>query len=223
MVSASRKRKRKGEMRMKFLRAAFIVAISVIAIPVYAQTLGTSTRIPEGTCGTGATGIDVLCANAGDTKPTINPNNAGQEGIPYTSFLTTTYTNATISTYTSITGLSFPISASRNYHAYCRILWQGSAATASPTYQFTGPSGAAAIFATLLTPITINSLEAQTVLTYVTTLANTSGAVTPVSNFVDTIDVSILNGANAGTVQLQAHATGSGTLTISAGSFCQAQ
>jgi hypothetical protein len=43
------------------------------------------------------------------------------------------------------------------------------------------------------------------------------------TNYVANISLGIINGANAGTVTLQAAANGAGTLTIQPGSFCVMQ
>jgi hypothetical protein len=45
-------------------------------------------------------------------------------------------------------------------------------------------------------------------------------AVTATTNFMDVVSLSVVNGVNAGTIQLQAAEIGAGTLTIQPGSYC---
>jgi hypothetical protein len=192
-----------------------------LATCVNAQTLGTTTRVPEGVCGTGAANVDVICANSADHTVSINPNNVGLVNFPKTAFSTGAYTNAT-TTFSNVTGLSFPVSASRNYHATCRITWQGSANTTGPKYQFTGPASPTAVAVGMNSVVTATTVISASAVAFTSPVANT-GTITTATNFTDTVDVSVVNGVNAGTVQLQAAANGVGTLTIQIGSYCDVQ
>lgn len=133
-------------------------------------------------------------------------------------YSTGSYTNAT-TTFSNVTGLSFPVSASDNYHITCRITWQGSANTAGPKYQFTGPAAPTAVAAGMNSVVTATTVIAASAVAFSSAMANT-GTVTATTNFTDTVDAGVINGANAGTVQLQAAANGAGTLTIQNGSYC---
>ncbi len=205
----------------KKIIASLIFALS-LGTTLNAQTLGTTTRIPEGTCTTGAAGIDTLCADSVDHALSISNNAGSRLNIPQTFYLTTTFTNAT-ATFANVTGLAFPVGANRNYHAVCHITWQGSTSLAAPKYQFTGPSGSTASVAMLQSSGNVSNFVTQTATTYATSLANTFASIVPLFNFTDTIEFSVLNGSTAGTVQLQAALVTSGQLTIQPASACLVQ
>jgi hypothetical protein len=208
-------------MKIRLLLLWLLLVLVGVA-PLSAQTLGTNTNIPEGTCGAGVAAADIVCANAADHTISINPNNGTLTNVPATVFLTgSAYTNGT-TTFSSITGLSFPVSASRNYHAICRITWQGSANTTGPKYQFTGPATPTSVAAGMQSTVTATTFITASAVAFSSAMAN-SGTVTTGTNFTDTVDLAVLNGANAGTVQLQAAANGAGTLTIQPGSSCLVQ
>jgi len=211
-----------NERRMNMKKTLFTIVFLALACKDYGQTLGTNTQVPEGSCVAGTTTSDTLCANSADHTFTFSGNGASGLNISQTFYDTTTYTNATTS-FTSVTGLSFPISASRNYHVTCNVFWQASAITSGPKYQFTGPSGFTALQSSLVSPLTQVTYITQTANTYNTALANTGTAIPILSNLVDIIQFSVINGSVAGTVQLQAAANGSGTLTIQPGSNCVVQ
>lgn len=136
-----------------------------------------------------------------------------------TAYLTgSAYTNAT-TTFSNVTGLAFPIAASQNYHMVCRITWQGSAGTTGPKYQFTGPGSPTAVAVGLNSPITAATAANASAVAFSSPVAN-AGTITTATNFTDTVDVAVVNGTTAGTVQLQAAANGVGTLTIQPGSSC---
>lgn len=138
---------------------------------------------------------------------------------PQTAYTTTSYTNATTS-FTSVPNLAFPVDAGKNYAITCRILWQGSAATTGPKYQFTGPTSPTAVVANALSAVTATTVTQASATAFATSMAN-AGTVTTATNFMDEVRIFVLNGANVGTVQLQAAANGAGTLTIATGSSCQ--
>lgn len=206
---------------MKFLRAALTISILLIASNLYAQVLGTSTQIPEGTCIAGVSTTDTLCARSDDHVLATSQNGSAYQNLIQTFRITSAYTNATTG-FTSVTGLSFPVAASRNYHAVCHIVWNSSAAQAGPNYQFTGP----AQFTNLVTN-TLSSVTASTFFTMSATTFNSrmnnSNLVFTNTNMIDTITFDLINGTIAGTVQLQASAANTGTLTIQPGSACMVQ
>jgi hypothetical protein len=70
------------------------------------------------------------------------------------------------------------------------------------------------------TSVTASTYLVSAVTAFGSPMANT-GTITATTNFPDVITIGVVNGANAGTVQLQAAANGSGTLTIQPGSHCQ--
>jgi len=143
----------------------------------------------------------------------------------YTTYVAgAAYTNATTG-FTSVVGgtanggLSFPVAASQTYHANCYITWQGSANTTGPKYQFTGPGSPTAVVLGVFSNITSSTYTAGVVTAFATPFAN-AGTVTATTNFTDWVALTVVNGANAGTVVLQMAANGAGTLTVQPGSYC---
>ena len=53
-----------------------------------------------------------------------------------------------------------------------------------------------------------------------TQIPTTGTAATATTNFIAKVHATLINGANAGTLQLQAKGVGTGTLTIGIGSYC---
>lgn len=152
---------------------------------------------------------------------TINDGQFAGQNAPKSAYVTSAYTNAT-TTFSNVTALSFAVGATTNYHATCRITWQGSAGTTGPKYQFTGPAAPTAVAVGMNSVVTATTVIAASAVAFSSAVANT-GTVTAATNFTDTIDIGVVNGANAGTVQLQAAANGVGTLTIQPGSYCSIQ
>ncbi len=205
-------------MRMK--RVIFFIGLVLLSSSVSAQVLGTNTIIPEGTCGAGVSANAILCANSADHVVSVNSNAGTLTNFPTTVYSTASYTNAT-TTLSNITGLSFPVSASRNYHATCRVTWQASGTT-GPKYQFTGPAAPTAVMVGGTLAKTVTTASQLSAVAYATVITD-AVAVTTLTNFTDIIDIGLINGVNAGTVQLQAAEQGAGTLTVQNGSFCFVQ
>lgn len=206
----------------------------LVSTPLWAQNISggtiTGASVPanggltyvEGTVPSGSAGNDVLFGNSADHTLSVSQNNGAVVNFPVTYYLTgSAYTNATTG-FTSVTGLAFPVSASRNYAATCRIVWQGSASTTGPKYQFTGPASPTAVLVGMNSIVTATTVITATSTGFSTPVAN-SGSVTTATNFTDTLTVSVVNGTTAGTVQLQAAANGTGTLTVQPGSYCIVQ
>lgn len=214
-------------MRLRTLTVIIgaLFAVTIGSYHVYGQTPGSIQRIPEtsGCPTSGATGIDILCSNSADHALTMILNNGSRLNIPQTFYTTTTYTNAT-TTLANLTGLSFPVNASRNYHAICNVTWSTTNNTGGPKYAWTGPGGAySALTASVLSPVTVASFATATVTTYSSAMANT-GTVTAGLTFTDVISFSVMNSAGtSGTVQLQFAANGVGTLTALPASNCIVQ
>lgn len=144
---------------------------------------------------------------------------------PQTVFVTgNAYTNAT-TTFSTVIGstgvaLAFSIDANKSYAITCRILWQGSAATTGPKYQFTGPSSPTAVAANALSAVTATTITQASATAFSSAMAN-AGTITTATNFMDEVRVFVTNGPNSGTITLQAAANGAGTLTIQPASGCQ--
>lgn len=150
------------------------------------------------------------------------------QNAPLTVAVTSAYTNAT-TTFSNVVGatantgsLSFWAQPNRTYHAYCAITWQGSATTTGPKYQFTGPASPTAVALGVFSNITSATYFSASATAFSSAIANT-GTVTATTNFTDRVDLLVVNGANAGTVQLQMAANGAGTLTVQPGSYCTIQ
>lgn len=136
-----------------------------------------------------------------------------------TLVVATAYTNATTS-FTSVPGLAFAIAAGQSLTATCDLVWQGSATTTGPDYQFTGPAtGSPVVAAGMQSAVTATTQQNHAAVAFSSAMANT-GTITATTNFVDRVVIGVINGTVAGTVQLQAAANGSGTLTIQPGSYC---
>lgn len=142
----------------------------------------------------------------------------GTLNAPVAQTLTTDYTNAT-TTFSTVSPFSFTVHAGRTYTYRCKIIWQGSASTTGPKYQFTGPASPTKVAASAFSAVTASTVTQATAVAFSSAMAN-AGTVTTATNFVDDVQLAVINGANAGTVALQAAANGTGTLTIKAGSSC---
>jgi hypothetical protein len=136
------------------------------------------------------------------------------------------YTNAT-TTFSNVVGgsgqtLQFSVEASTNYIVHCKLVWQGSANTTGPKFQWTGPASPTAVAATAFSNVTATTFNEVSSVAFSSSMAN-AGTITTATNFVADVTLGLVNGTNAGTVTLQAAANGAGTLTIQPGSFCQLQ
>lgn len=200
-----------------------IIALALVLaqISISAQTLGVTTRIPEGTCVAGTSNVDTICARADDHVLATSQNNSSYQNLQQTFQTTTDYTNAT-TTFSSVTGLAFPVAASRNYHAVCHIIWSASNGQAGPSYQFTGPILFTSVLTNILASVTSSSFFTMQASTFSSRM-NNSNTVFVNTNMIDTINFDLVNGTVAGTVQLQASASNTGTLIIRSGSSCMVQ
>lgn len=147
--------------------------------------------------------------------------------MPQTALLTgSAYTNATTS-FSSVTGLSFSVEASTNYVMSCQLTYQGSATTAGLKVQITGPASPTAVAINFTQTATTSGTVAATFTSesataFSSALSDTL-AITATTNMPATLTLGLVNGTNAGTIQVQAAAAGTGTVTIQPGSFCQLQ
>jgi hypothetical protein len=158
--------------------------------------------------------------NSGILYSNANPAVGTFAKMPQTAFLTSNYTNAT-TTFSNVTNLSFSVEANTNYKMHCDLDYQTSATTADVKIQITGPASPTAVTYDLVTEVTGSTLSAAVATAFSTSLSE-AGTPTITTNFPLTVTMTLINGANAGTVQLQAAATGTGTITIIPGS-CQLQ
>lgn len=150
---------------------------------------------------------------------------ASLQNTPITLYATAGYTNAT-TTFSNVTGLGFAVAASQNYHATCYMTWSpGGATTVGPKYIWTGPASPTAITAAgiLAKTVTAASYLSVAASSFATTLDD-AVAVTASITQTDVLSIGVINGVNAGTVQLQAALhSASGTYTLANGSHCVVQ
>lgn len=201
----------------------FVLALATAHL--FAQVLGTWTYIPEGTCPTsGTASASLLCSNSADHAMSFSFNAGGIENIPQSFYSTSIYSNAS-TTFSTVAPIQFPVSINRSYSAQCDLIWFGSASTAGPKYQWTGPLSAVTSMSTgLISGTAVAAFTSAAATSFGTTLANT-GAVTAGQLLVDHIWMNVVTGATGnGTVALQAAANGSGTYTIPLnGAVCHVQ
>lgn len=134
-----------------------------------------------------------------------------------TAYLTTTYTNAT-TTFSNVTGLTFTVLANKNYKITCDLDYQTSATTADIKLQWTGPATPTAVSYDMVAALTSTTLAGELVATAFSTSLAGAGTPSTATNLPVRTTMTLINGANAGTVQLQAAATGAGTVSIIPGS-----
>jgi hypothetical protein len=169
--------------------------------------------------------ITVPDAGAASQLITFASAPASLQTVPQTVYANAGYTNAT-TTFSNITGLSFAVAANTSYHATCSLTWNpGGATTVGPKYIWTGPASPTAVTAAgiLSKTVTTNSNLSVAAASFATTLDD-AVAVTASITQTDTLSIGVINGVNAGTVQLQAALhSASGTYTLSQGSYCSVQ
>jgi hypothetical protein len=103
----------------------------------------------------------------------------------------------------------------------CHLYLQGSAVTAGPKFQLTGPASPTAVTLAVSPwdPIVKTTTNVATAFSSPIIVFGTIGALGV--NYDVIVSGGIVNGVNAGTVALQAAANGAGTLTIQPGSWCE--
>jgi hypothetical protein len=148
----------------------------------------------------------------------VGQQSNAQGSIPVKSVLSSSYTNAT-TTFSNISGMSFSVSPNTSYTGQCYILWQGSAITTGPQFQWTGPASPTAVGSSMVSNVTTATILSASAVGLSVAMSN-AGTITSGTNMLATLFVGFVNGVNSGTLQLQAAANGVGTLTIQPGSYC---
>jgi|SRR5579864_501472 len=158
------------------------------------------------------------CVFAQVYNSTTGRYHGSASGVAQKTVLASDYTNAT-TTFSNV-GFSLTVAANTSYTLSCTLIYQGSTTTAGPKFQFTGPASPTNVLVGVNggTGATAMANGAATALSSAVTSLGTLGDTA--TNHVGTVTLGLVNGANAGTVQLQAAANGSGTVTIKAGSAC---
>jgi hypothetical protein len=149
-----------------------------------------------------------------------NLKKTGGQSVPERAILTGTYTNATTRA-SNVNGLSFTVSASRNYTAVCHLYYQGSEHTAGLDVTITGPASPISVFYSY--DEGARTTPTNSVASAFNTKLTGSSTIIAKTNLHATVTIGLRNGANAGTVQVQGSATGTGTVMVQAGSFCMVQ
>jgi hypothetical protein len=164
------------------------------------------------------------CAKFSNASGTVTIADAGAPC--YTSsilFLTSNYTNST-TTFTNVPGWSFAAAANTNYALHCDFTYQESLSGAQLQLQVTGPSSPTAVeinFSEFGANYSGPSYMVSNASAFSTPVlagqACTSGSFGPCAG---TLTMTLINGANAGTVQVQAAATAAHQVTIYPG-YCK--
>lgn len=207
-------------MRALLLRLLLILSL-VLPAPLVAQNVAapifSGAGAPVGSCLPAGTYYDTV------TGLIWTCNNSSVWALPTKLTLLTTYTNAT-TTPTDVPGLTLPVAANRNYALLCYLVYQVSSTSTVPQIRFTGPVSPTSVLYS-----SAWQLGATTAATYASAAAtafSTGQKAAPTlaaTNMVILIHAGLLNGVNAGVVQLQAAALITGTFTLQAGSWCAVQ
>lgn len=161
----------------------------------------------------------VLCAVLAWSQGThIGGGQAASPNAAPPAFLINDYTNATTG-MTSVTGMSLTVAANTNYELACHLYYQGSATTAGLLVQVTGPAAPTAVKIGYRQPLTASTYN-DAVITALATPVGASSPISATTNFEAVLTIGFKNGANAGTLQIQAAAAGVGTVTIGSASWC---
>jgi hypothetical protein len=177
------------------------------------------TLLENGTAPSGVAGSFVEWADSGDHFKKFKANNGAVQNFPQIIALASDYTNST-TTMSTVTGFSFPVNANTNYTAVCHLFYQ-SAATGGLNVQFIGPAAPTSVIYGLNSPLSATTFTNQVATAFTTSIG--TAVTTAATNFDAIISFDLFNGANAGSVQLQAKSSAAVTLTIKAGSFCRIQ
>lgn len=216
------------EVTAQVLGAGYNAVINTIKLAKTTNQIitGASTNLTTVNFPASSGAVTLTMPNVTGTVPAFSSGGpATLQQFPQTVFATAGYTNAT-STFSNITGLSFAAAANTSYHATCYLTWNpGGATTVGPKYIWTGPASPTNVtaFGQLGKTVTTSSFLSVSAASFATTLDD-AVAVTASITQTDVVSVGIINGANAGTVQLQAALhSASGTYTLQNGSYCVVQ
>jgi hypothetical protein len=189
---------------------------------------GGGTCMNEGTTFTPAANVDGIYADSAIHALRWNANNQTQtQQLPQTAVLHSSFTDAN-TTFTTVSdgtrSWSWPVAASQDYVLDCAFTYEGATATSnSPNFQITGPSAPTALIYTVsgyngTNWVSANAASFSTPLNPFSTLAFDTAV------YEGHIYMGLANGANAGTVTVQAkNTTGTDVLTIFLGSECRFQ
>jgi hypothetical protein len=143
--------------------------------------------------------------------------------LPTKLMLTSAYTVSS-NVFTNMTGLSIPVAVNTKYALICNLVYQVSSTSTIPQIRFTGPTSPTAVSYSSLWQQTANAAPVFTIgpaAAFSTTQGAAPTAAT--TNFTLLLHLGLINGANAGTVQLQGAASVSGSFTVQPTSWCAVQ
>lgn len=149
-------------------------------------------------------------------------NGPPTQNYPGLTILTSQYTNSTTG-FTNVAGgntLQFPVLANTTYTATCHLYYQ-AAATGGLNIEFTGPASPTTVIYGLNDPSAATTFNGSVATAYSTSLGQV--VTTAATNFDAIVSFALINGANAGTVNLLAKSSAAVQLQIQAGSFCRVQ
>jgi hypothetical protein len=185
------------------------------------KTKGTIATVTDGTtatdCATGGGSIVVVCQYSGSTWAAVPPT------IPSKQFLTTQFTQTFSSAFSpaAMVGLSWPIAGNTNYVLQCDFNYTASASTAGLNFALTGPALPSLVTETWVgngaSAVATATAAAQQAAAFPTQFGMIgTGIVTAATTDWVHFTVIIENAATAGTLQVQAGAESTGTVTVNA-------
>jgi hypothetical protein len=178
-------------------------------------------------CNSGSTGSVTLskCStfnlpSGAELNGTAFGPGATAASVPLKQFVTTTFSQTFSSSFlaANVVGLSWSLAANTNYLLECRFIYADTAGTSAPNFALTGPASPTLVSVSVAgnnsTGTTVTTAVSQSAASFPTQFGPSSGAgaVGGWTNFSAIIE----NGSNSGTLQVQAGALGTGTLTITA-------
>ena len=125
-----------------------------------------------------------------------------------------------ISTATTITGMVFGVEAGATYQLDCALKYGASAATAAFNVNLTGPAAPTLLSWTLDGGTATNAFGTAGAATTYTALALPVDTGFASGNFPANVHLTLTNGTTAGSITVQAAASGTGTVSVAAGSEC---
>lgn len=139
---------------------------------------------------------------------------------------TTADRSTTSTSYSDITDLSFAVEANTDYNFICRLVFQSAATTTGFAFSVNGPASPTFIEYTVGYQTVANATASTTLMTMrhdtaYNAMATTTSAIAASANLRATIEGTLSNGANAGTVSLRYLSEVNGSaITVKKGSYC---
>ena len=161
----------------------------------------------------------ILFSAPGGTNPSVG----SFAKMPRTGIMTSAQANLT--TLADLSNLSFTVEANTSYVLICTLYYQVSATSAKLAIAITGPNSPTFVTYGLFDPNTATGIALGAAVATTGFGSSLSGVGNSIStaNIPATITMGLRNGSNADTVQVQAGRSGTGTVTVQKGSYCQMQ